>query len=477
MKFALVQYYLIFLISFVSFDSLAQGNYKQENYGNRSILLNGNVTGSVSDLGLTYYNPARLALVDNVAFSINAKTYELKQLELTNTFGENEKIKNSSFQGLPSMVAGTFKIPRWEKSHFAYAFISKSRENSSLSYETGLVLDEILPEFPGDEIFIGRVTLNNSIRDEWIGGSWARLINEKFSIGVSGFFSTYKNTGISELNYNALHSSDQVANYNKEISYAVDSYGFFWKIGGAYQTENLELGVNITLPYLEVSTSGSFIYNEFLAGIGSGDDIFIYNNFSNLNAERKTPLSVSFGAGIPIGKHKIHLNTEWNNAIKSYMPIEIPLLESELGTAPTFSFEEERKAVINYGIGIEYYISPKFSGFLSYSSDYSSFEKNANIYDLLSREETDVNFKTDFNHFGFGIDMSIKTIQLILGATYSYSSSEFEQPVDFPGSDIENVENQVSGLQQSRWQFVVGIEIPFLQDEIDKRWNNMLNNK
>ena len=71
----------IILLSATVFQNLsAQGNYKQENYGNRSILLNGNVTGSVSDLGLTYYNPARLAMIENVAFAINAKTYELKQL-------------------------------------------------------------------------------------------------------------------------------------------------------------------------------------------------------------------------------------------------------------------------------------------------------------------------------------------------------------------------------------------------------------
>ena len=37
-----------------------QGNYKYNNYGNRSIILSGNVTGSVTDMGLTYYNPARL---------------------------------------------------------------------------------------------------------------------------------------------------------------------------------------------------------------------------------------------------------------------------------------------------------------------------------------------------------------------------------------------------------------------------------
>ena len=51
----------------------SQTNYKYENFGNRSILLNGNVTGSVDDLGATYYNPARLALIEDPVFAINAK--------------------------------------------------------------------------------------------------------------------------------------------------------------------------------------------------------------------------------------------------------------------------------------------------------------------------------------------------------------------------------------------------------------------
>ncbi len=468
-KLSILSFLLIFHFSY------SQGNYKQENYGNRSILLNGNVTGSVSDLGLTYYNPARLALVENVAFAINAKTYELNQLELTNTFGENEKIKNSSFEGLPSMVAGTFKVKALEDNHFAYAFISKARENTSLSYETELLVDEIIEKYPGDETFIGRINLESSLNDEWFGGSWAKKISNNFSIGFSGFFSTYSESASSELNYNAIHTEDQVANYNKEIAYAINSYGLFGILGAAYQTEEIELGLNITLPYLELLNEGSFTYNEFLAGMGAGNDIFIYNNFSGLDSQRKTPLSIAIGAGIPVGKHKIHLNTEWHDNLTTYNPITLPTLESELGTPPTFNFEEERKSVINYGIGFEYYINPKFSGYASYSSDYSSYKKHANIYDLLGRKEKDVNFLTDYHHFGFGVDISIKTIQLILGSTYSTTSSNFEQPIDFPTGTPSTPDNSLSGLKVSRWQFVIGLEIPFLKDELDKKWNDLSN--
>ena len=100
---------------------MAQGYYNQENFGNRSILLTGNVTGSVDDLGLTYYNPSRLALIDEPNFTINAKAYQMSSAKIKNVFGRSNKLSDSDFEGLPSLVAGTFKIGGSEKHKFAYS--------------------------------------------------------------------------------------------------------------------------------------------------------------------------------------------------------------------------------------------------------------------------------------------------------------------------------------------------------------------
>ena len=79
--------FIFFLI--LSFILQAQeGNYRFNNFGNRSILLAGNVTGSVSDLGLTYYNPSFLAESENVGFSLNAKAYQLVNFKLDNVLND-----------------------------------------------------------------------------------------------------------------------------------------------------------------------------------------------------------------------------------------------------------------------------------------------------------------------------------------------------------------------------------------------------
>ena len=79
-----MKYSLFLLIFCFIIQVKSQTNYKYENFGNRSILLNGNVTGSVDDLGATYYNPARLALIEDPVFAINAKIYELTDTKIEN---------------------------------------------------------------------------------------------------------------------------------------------------------------------------------------------------------------------------------------------------------------------------------------------------------------------------------------------------------------------------------------------------------
>lgn len=69
---------LQFLFLFVIFNLSVvaqEGNYRYESYGNQSVLLNGNVTGSAEDLGLTYYNPARLAFIEEPSIVIAGKAF------------------------------------------------------------------------------------------------------------------------------------------------------------------------------------------------------------------------------------------------------------------------------------------------------------------------------------------------------------------------------------------------------------------
>lgn len=156
---------LIVLSSFIfpCFIWAQETNYNFENYGNRSVLLSGNVTGSVEDLGLTFYNPSRLAMVKNDVFTVNAKIYSLNKIRVENDLGQERAIiNNSQFLAIPALVAGTFK---WKGEQFAYSAISRYRHEVRLQYDS--------PLMPIEDIDLiertTRIRLNSIAKDELVG--------------------------------------------------------------------------------------------------------------------------------------------------------------------------------------------------------------------------------------------------------------------------------------------------------------------
>ena len=90
------------------------------------MLLSGTVNASVEDLGLVFYNPGRLGMVENPAFAISAKVYEWRTIKIEDN-SEGIKLNKSNFGGAPSLAAGTFKIPFLKDHNFAYSFLTRQR--------------------------------------------------------------------------------------------------------------------------------------------------------------------------------------------------------------------------------------------------------------------------------------------------------------------------------------------------------------
>lgn len=461
-------YFNLLLILIYPVIIIGQGNYNQENFGNRSLLLSGNVTGSVEDLGLTYYNPARIALIENPVFSINAKAYQLSFIDIKNVFGYDKKLTDSKFKGVPSMLAGTFKFNKLKNHHFAYSFISKQRSKVEIGYSTGILVGDRLDKVDGEEKFVGDIILKNGETDEWFGLTWGTRIKDNFSVGVSGFVSIYNFNGSNNLKFATLDEIQNVALHNNEIAFGQSSYGMFWKIGLAWKLPKFDLGLNVDLPYWEIFSSGKLKFQEYLSGFGNGDDLFEYGNFDDIKATRKEALSLSFGIGVPIGNNTIHLKADWHNKIKEYDRLVIPVIDEGTEGVRSFTFKEEFKAVINFGFGAEFYINPKFNAYASFSTDYSPVETNANIFDLTSKENKDINLTTDYYHFGIGIDMKLNLAKLVLGTTFSTGSSEFNQPIEFSQSEINGGNNNdTSKITISRWRFIIGLEIPIFDYKLE----------
>lgn len=435
-----------------------QGNYKFNNFGNRSILLSGNVTGSVEDFGLTYYNPSRLTTVENTGFAFNARAYQLSTIKISNLLGEESKLSSTNFNGVPSMAGGTFDL---FGNRFAYTFISKSRFDNVLGYNSDVLPDNIFESYPDVETYKVNLLLRTKVKDDWFGLTWAKKVNDNFSLGVSLFGSVYKYSGGSNLNNTISSVENNVAFYQNSLGFNQESYGLVLKIGANYHFSKFDLGLNINVPYLEIYEKGKFTYTKIISGTGQGLDQFYDYNYNNLNSQRKEPLGVSLGAGIPLNKSKLHLNVDYVKGLSEYDRINIPSIDTGADEITEVIFEESRKNVFNFGAGLEFYIHEKFKSYISFSTDYNGFIKDPNVFDLSSDGSRDVNLGENFIHYSIGVDFKLSWASVILGTTYSSGSAEFLSPGSITKAGIYT-EYTSAKLDYNRWQFVVGIEIPVL---------------
>ena len=136
------------------------GHYWTEQYGTRSILMSGSVIGGVEDLGAVFYNPGRLAQIENPAFLLSAKLYQLERFTFLNALDEENDLQKNKFGGVPGLVAGTFKIGFMPRHHFAYALLT--RQNMDYDFSTRSEKEgDLFEEISEEEVFTGRRNLSS----------------------------------------------------------------------------------------------------------------------------------------------------------------------------------------------------------------------------------------------------------------------------------------------------------------------------
>ncbi len=449
------------------------GHYWTESFGTRSMLLNGVVIGSVEDLGAVFYNPARISQFKSPAFVISGQVYQLNKTTIKNGLGDGLDLKKSDFGGGPSLVSGTFKLGFLEGHQFAYAFLTRSQYNATFNFAVD-DFGDFVKAFPGEEYFSGEISFNNSFNDEWMGLSWSYPVNEKLSIGATGFYSSLeRNAGLKFQLQAFSPDSSQTGMYIDKRAYAFKSQSLLAKFGLSWQEENYSLGLTLTTPKIEGMGSGSTSYETFLAGIdttgnGATDDIYIINNQNDLDENHKTPWSVGVGAGIRMGKRSLlHLSAEWFSAIPYYTIMESqPFTGQSTGEELQMIIVDNLSSVLNYGVGLEVFINENVSLFGSFATDFAAVEDEVDRITDLDGLINNTTFRADIYHMGFGTDIKTKFADLTLGATYANSRETIKR--DFTIDDGQDPVTSDAQILYNRWRFLIGFSFPFLKDVKDK---------
>lgn len=467
----------IFVITlvFAGVTARAQdGHYWTQQYGTRSMLLSGSVVGGVEDLGTVYYNPGRLAVISNAAFLLSANIYEYNSMKVTNAFGNSKDASKSSIRGVPSLAAGTFRLKFLPKHHFAYAIMTRQSSDLSFSYKTEVTQD-VLSASPGDEHFAAEVSLTQKSNEQWIGLCWAYPISSKFSVGVTTNYTTNNQNKGALVNLEALTSSNDVAIYRYNRGYNFTKAGLLWKAGLSANLGKWALGLTVTTPNVNLNGKATYRYEEFLsspAGLLASPNQYSSDTQEKLPVNYKTPWSVGTGASVSLGKNKIHFSTEWFSAVRRYTLIQASDFTSQSDPTRTISFQlvDQLKSVWNAGLGLEFYLSDKLSGFGSFSTDYTAVRDDLVRFAERQSVANNSGWNADFYHVSGGFVINLKWADITLGATHTGATESIPRPINFPDGSGQPIfdPTQQSTVKWDRWRFVFGFSLPFLKDYASK---------
>ncbi|RJE71640.1 Long-chain fatty acid transport protein [Reichenbachiella agariperforans] len=451
-------------------------HYWTEQFGNKSMLLGGNVIGSVDDLGATFYNPARLALQDDPSFLISAQAYQLITLGVKDGV-QKADLNESSFGNAPTLAAGSFEVPFLPNHKFAYAFLSRQQVDYNLGTRSEMVY-EFNDTWLGEETLYIDFNVNKTVKDDWMGGSWAYAISDRFSVGFSGFYSVFNQKRSYTLFQDGLsNDSSAVASFERTRIKKFSASSIVLKAAGNYETKNFSLGITVTSPYLVFKTSGGTEYDEVLSGFdfdedGEYDDDgrLMKNTTSDVDVKYRTPFSIGIGSAYDFGPVKVHVSAEWFDKVSRYAVMvpapfyaqKVPdyLLDGEEKLEVKDRLYDERNSVINWGVGLELSLVKRLKGFMSVASDYSTLDQpETGISGVVTDNFDNSVFTANIYHYGGGFMLNFNKIEVTLGTTYSRGTQSIGKIVNLPG-DNSNPDERVDVLWE-RWRFLVGFSLPF----------------
>jgi hypothetical protein len=447
--------YLTTMVIFAAIfnNALAQDtHYWNLQYGTRSNLLGGAVIGSVTDMAATYYNPAALALFPAPEILLSGKVYQYSALSVNNGAGPGKDLTSSTIEAAPTLFAGSFTFD-WLGDHtLSYSILTRQRMNYGIEGRRGGIRDIE----SGEELVAGELIANQELSDLWIGLTWAVKLNPKIAIGITPYLSIRDQKTRKHAYTEIL---DPLGNVSAAIitqQFEYKNYRLLAKAGFGANFDPLTFGLSITTPSLSLSGSGSSLVNLLNSGDGSSEETVFFANYQqDVAARHHLPLSVGFGGGYRLGKHRLHFSAEWFDEVSQYNILDIEnFTDQSSGETITYRVDSELKSVFNYGFGVEFYISEKLNLYISYITDFSA---------AIPDTRTNLTVSTwDIYHLSGGASFSIGRSEFTLGLNYAFGSDKLRGPVNLPESDIKNTLGDLlenSDVDYKRLKFLIGFSI------------------
>jgi len=424
--------------------SAQDSHYWSQPFGTRSNLLGGVVIGSVNDLAATYYNPGRLTQIEESAFLLSARVYQFTNLNVKNGLGRGQDVSQSRLSTVPGFTAGVFSARILGSDKVGYSILARHRAQAQFVIRRGDSVDVVVSE-PGPEFLGQEARLAGELKDDWYGVSWARNLTREISLGVSTFLSFRRQSGEARVLLESLSASNRVATAVRINEYNYKTLALLWKIGVSAQFSTASLGLVITTPRLHLMGSSSVLFNDVVShadldGDGQPDDLLVAVYEPDLDARYKSPWAVGAGAGLTFGRTTVHLSAEWFGPVDKYIVANTETFVGQsTGDTLQKALVDELEAVLNFGVGVETSLSPKFALYGTFATNKSAAASGASFL-LESAPETYIT-TSDFDllQVGGGASFSVWNADFALGLISEFGTQTIRRPINLPSPSQEEL--------------------------------------
>jgi hypothetical protein len=425
-------------------------------YGTRSQLLGGCTVGSILDLSSTFYNPGVTALTSETNLLLGGGSLYLTQLQIGDTPADRstgtERVAAS-----PSLFALKFQDPEGKGTAWSFNYLTRFDVDYELRTATAEPYspDTTLPRLAGELLLARR------LGEIWAGVGTSRPVGA-FGMGAQLYLAHRTERIRSDLLLQqSVGDSVQLLTTTSDIRFYHTRV--LAKLGAAYRGARGSAGLAVTTPGLKLLGSGEVFANASaenvdVDGDGMPDEFLVSSAQEDLSVHYKSPLSVAFGASRVFDRFTLHAAAEWFAGVPEYDVMEADSLVSQTsGASVPLLYETASRSIVNFGLGVEWRVGQTGGLFLAARTDQSTY--------VQIEESLYTNFSSwDIGHVSLGGAFRIGTLDLTLGAGYSFGAGAIFNPNPLPSgrdASTQAVVNQDLPITYRGVNGILGFGLPF----------------
>lgn len=455
---------ICFLTAFPHARLFAQdANYWHSSFGPGGLLTPGATIVNDRDSGLYYYNPALTALHPKNSVSISTSLYQLNSYNIRDGVGAGENLKSSGLQIIPVMVSGNIFFKGKKTITLGYSLVHDPVSNYKVTQRQDKKMNVLDDSYsPGDEDFVGQYTAHNNVSNTLGSGSLGIKLNDNWAIGIIAEAQLRSQDYLEQYSSRALINSTDTQNLlpmtNVESSYQISYWnvGLQFKFGTSYENGPHHLGLLISTPRVNVkgnaTITNDLIINDLHPVPGTALLLNVLGNGrqTGLPVLYKDPFSIALGYGLDFGQGGIFVTGEYFAKVGRYNIVSPqnttfvrPSTEANNSlTNELMQFNEQRKSVTNFSIGIKRELTPVLVGYASLRTDFNYDDNGVTVNSEFNGHHPNItNWNTYHGQFGFNVRRRKGNLHAGLLLSYGATNS-FVQPLYF---DTPNEDNQLQG--------------------------------